>query len=131
MANSSKNWLVRTRSRQVLGPFSQQELYEHLRQNTFTPEDEIAPHGKDWISAQTLLNHDFDEVTSTSAQLNTRTLKLARIPEDLTPSSSGPTPTPSATFTPVEIIESKKLPSASEAAHQKWQRDTSLAKPPD
>lgn len=124
MAQYERNWLVRTRSRQVLGPFSQHELYDQLKQNLFTADDEIACNGKQWISAQTLLTHDFDEVTRTSAQVNTRTVK---VPQDLdetptpTPGSQlTPTPTPSATLTPVEFYREVKPVSVEQRVDTSW-----------
>ncbi|NBV49586.1 hypothetical protein EBR78_00045 [bacterium] len=127
----NRNWLVRTRSRQVLGPFNQQELYDQLRQNTFGTEDEIASPGRPWISARTLLNHDFDEVTRTSAQFNTRTINLSKDSEELiTPSpSSTNTPTPTRSFTPVEIIQGEPLRSRSVVAHEPWSQPHPLTSP--
>jgi len=105
-----------------LGPFTQQELYEQLKQRAFSSEDEIASPGKPWISAQTLLNFDFEEVTRTSAQFNTRTIKLtAESEETPTPGSySTPTPTPSTTLTPAQLFDEAKPLTAQEKLNQRW-----------
>ena len=65
----AKEWLVRTRTGEVLGPFTQHELLENLQRHVFTVEDEIAPSGGLWISAQTLTHRDSsDESTYTSTR---------------------------------------------------------------
>jgi tetratricopeptide (TPR) repeat protein len=118
MQTNQKDWLVRTKSRQILGPFTQRELFQELERNTFGAEDEIASAGKPWISAATLFNHDFDEVTRTSAQQNTGTLKLDKDSEEnLTPS---PTPTPTPTLTPVETYREVHPLSARDKLNQRW-----------
>jgi len=116
MQTNQKDWLVRTKSRQILGPFTQRELFQELERNTFGAEDEIASAGKAWISAATLFNHDFDEVTRTSAQQNTGALRLEKDSEEnLTPS---PTPTP--TLTPVETYREVQPLSARDKLNQRW-----------
>ena len=42
MHNNAKEWLVRTRTGEVLGPFSQRELLEEFQRRTFALEDEIS-----------------------------------------------------------------------------------------
>jgi tetratricopeptide (TPR) repeat protein len=68
MANSVKDWLVRTRSGQIIGPFTQLALVEEMRRQVFTAEDEIAPSKGHWVSAQGLSHRDLDEVTRTSTR---------------------------------------------------------------
>lgn len=108
MGTSNRNWLVRTRARQILGPFNQAELYDQFHKNSFSAEDEIASAGRPWISAQTLLSRDIDEVTRTSIPQATKTLKLPEPELTLTPSFENHTPTPSTTQTPVEFIRDVK-----------------------
>ena len=129
MGTSDRNWLVRTRARQILGPYNQAELYEQLRQNGFSSEDEIAASGKPWISAQTLLNHDFDEVTRTSIPQTTKTLKISDPELTLTPSPSTYTPTPSITQTPVEIIHEAKPVTAREVSQVRWAQQEKTTTP--
>jgi tetratricopeptide (TPR) repeat protein len=65
----AKEWLVRTRTGEVLGPFTQHELLENMQKHVFTAEDEIAPSGGLWISAQSLNHRDSnDENTYTSTR---------------------------------------------------------------
>jgi tetratricopeptide (TPR) repeat protein len=71
MPTSAREWLVRTRNREVFGPFSQRELLEELQKNTFTADDEIASSAGQWISAQTLLHREVDEVTRTQTRNQT------------------------------------------------------------
>lgn len=87
-----KDWMVRTRSGEVLGPFTQRELIEELNRSTFSPDDEIAISLGRWMSASTLLGRDTDEMTRTSTRNHTVTKSLpsAAVPvggqiEDLTP----------------------------------------------
>ncbi|NBX75697.1 MAG: tetratricopeptide repeat protein, partial [Proteobacteria bacterium] len=129
MGTSDRNWLVRTRARQILGPYNQAELYEQLRQNGFSPEDEISASGKPWISAQTLLNHDFDEVTRTSIPQTTKTVKISDPELTLTPSPSTYTPTPSITQTPVEILHEEKAVSAREVSQVRWAQQERINSP--
>lgn len=68
MSNSAKEWLVRTKEGEILGPFSQRELWEELQKSAFSLEDEIAPTQGNWISAQALGYRDADEFTSTSTR---------------------------------------------------------------
>ncbi|MFM8270176.1 MAG: tetratricopeptide repeat protein, partial [Pseudomonadota bacterium] len=130
MGTSDRNWLVRTRARQILGPYNQAELHEQLRQNGFSPKDEIAFAGKPWISAQNLLNHDIDEVTRTSIPQTTKTLNLSESELTLTPSPSTYTPTPSVTQTPVEIIREEKSFSDREVISEAhWTKTEDLPSP--
>jgi tetratricopeptide (TPR) repeat protein len=68
MYKEPKNWLVRTRVGEILGPYTQRELLDELQRKTFSATDEIAPSLGFWISAQTLLNRDSDEFTRTSTR---------------------------------------------------------------
>jgi len=77
MQNALKDWLVRTRSGEVLGPFSQRELFEELNRKTFTWDDEIAQSLGQWISAQTLANHETDEFTLTHTRNQTITKSVS------------------------------------------------------
>jgi tetratricopeptide (TPR) repeat protein len=73
MQPSPKDWLVRTRNGEILGPFSQNDLLEELHKSTFSADDEIAPSGGRWVSAQALTHHDVEEFTRTSTRTSTRT----------------------------------------------------------
>ncbi len=91
MNNSfKKEWLVRTKSREVLGPFSQSELVEQLNQNAFGVQDEICNSLGNWLSASVLAHRDSDEITRTSSRMTTQSLDFTK--SDLTP-------TPTATTT--------------------------------
>ena len=68
MPNETKLWLVRTRTGEILGPYSQQNLLEELKKNTFSGEDEMAPSHGAWISAQTLTHREPEELTHTSTR---------------------------------------------------------------
>ncbi|MBI4405666.1 MAG: tetratricopeptide repeat protein, partial [Deltaproteobacteria bacterium] len=83
-------WLVRTKAREILGPFSQAELFEQLRRHVFSFDDEIALSEGQWISAQTLAGWDTEEVTHTSTRNQTLTRSF---------SSPGNTPTRRDSFT--------------------------------
>lgn len=120
MGTSDRNWLVRTRARQILGPYNQTELYEQLRQNGFSAGDEIASAGKPWISAQTLLNHDIDEVTRTSVPQATKTLKISDPELTLTPSN---------TQTPVEVIHEPRTAPGAEISPVRWSQKDELTHP--
>ncbi|MBI1860804.1 MAG: tetratricopeptide repeat protein [Deltaproteobacteria bacterium] len=65
-------WLVRTRSGEILGPFDQAELKDHLDRDLFDPMDEIAPSNAPWMKADVLLTTD-EEVTRTSTRNQTVT----------------------------------------------------------
>ena len=89
---SAKEWLVRTRSGEILGPFTQRELIEELNRSTFSSDDEIAMSLGRWMSAQTLTGRDTDEMTRTSTrnQTVTKSLPTGSLPvggelDDLTP----------------------------------------------
>lgn len=68
MQGNVKEWLVRTRTGEIIGPFTQRELVEELGRRTFTVDDEIAPSLGHWISAQALGNRDAEEFTHTSTR---------------------------------------------------------------
>ncbi len=96
MNKNDKEWLVRTRTGEILGPFTQHELVEEMQKRTFYPEDEIAPAFGQWVSAQGLSHHDVDEVTRTSTRSQTMSRPSTPLPhsapisieheaEDLTP----------------------------------------------
>ncbi|MBY0369648.1 tetratricopeptide repeat protein [bacterium] len=90
MALPLKDWLVRTRAGDVLGPYSQRELMDELKKSTFSLEDEIAPAQGHWISAQALSYHDTEELTSTSTRTQQPfTSSLSNVspagPSELTP----------------------------------------------
>lgn len=68
MQGVQKDWLVRTRSGEIIGPFSQAQLYEELQKRRFTPDDEISPSGGHWISAQALNYREGDDFTHTSTR---------------------------------------------------------------
>ncbi len=84
MENGIKDWLVRTRTGEILGPFSQHELLDELKRRTFSPEDEIAQSLGMWISAQTLSGHDLDEFTLTHTRNQTVTKSIHQLTESLT-----------------------------------------------
>ncbi len=88
MNKEPKNWLVRTRVGEILGPYTQRELLDELQRKSFSPTDEIAPSLGYWISAQTLLNRDSDEFTRTS----TRNTAITRSTESslVLPSNANP-----------------------------------------
>src|SRR5438045_1566664 len=75
MDNNVKEWLIRTRTGEILGPYTQRELFEELMKRTFTYDDEIAPSKGHWISAQTLSNREVEEFTRTSTRNQTITTK--------------------------------------------------------
>lgn len=81
MPSDPKEWLVRTRSGDVLGPFTQRELKEGLERGAFLPEDEIARSQGNWFSATVLSQRDLEEVTSTS----TRSQTFAKAPPAAAP----------------------------------------------
>lgn len=125
MQNNAKEWMVRTRSGEVLGPFSQRELIEELNRSTFSPDDEIAISLGRWMSASTLLGRDSDEMTRTSTRNHTVTKSLpsASVPvgadiEELTPTPDAislgahplPSPNPRTGKTPRRPPASKMAP---------------------
>jgi len=83
MNKNDKEWLVRTRTGEILGPFTQHELVEEMQKRSFYPEDEIAPAFGQWVSAQGLSHHDADEITRTS----TRSQTMSRPSAAVTPPS--------------------------------------------
>jgi len=95
MEDTVKDWLVRTRSGEILGPYSQRELLDELKRRTFTPEDEIAQSRGMWISAQTLTGHDVDEFTLTHTRNQTVTKSIHQITSTGTLSTAEETLTPS------------------------------------
>ncbi len=68
MSTSLKEWLVRTRDGEILGPYTQREMWEDLQKQVFSLDDEIAPSQGQWISAQALGYRDGDEFTRTSTR---------------------------------------------------------------
>ena len=82
MSNSAKEWLVRTREGEILGPYSQRELWEELQKKAFSLEDEIAPTQGNWISAQALGYRDADEFTSTSTRSQHFTRTFSKNPAE-------------------------------------------------
>lgn len=100
MQSEVKNWLVRTRTGEILGPFTQRELLEALQKGAFSAEDEIAESLHFWISAQTLTHRDTDEFTLTHTRNQTVTNSVSA---QLSSSSQGLTgqgqPSPSS-FSP-------------------------------
>lgn len=103
MAKADKSWLVRTKTRTILGPFTQAELFEQLKKHNIHESDEISSvnrPGRAWISAQSLTQRDPEEVTRTSTRLPTRTVNLQE-------GEFTSTPTPSTTITPLELRSSE------------------------
>ena len=95
MNKNEKEWLVRTRTGEILGPFTQHELVEEMQKRTFYPEDEIAPAFGQWVSAQGLSHHDVDEVTRTSTRSQTFSRQTTSTPDaHLEVEEVTPTPTP-------------------------------------
>lgn len=97
MATSPKEWLLRTKSRDVLGPFTLRELVQKLKDNEISLEDEIAPHAGSWIPVQTLQSRDAEEVTRTSTRVtdtDTRNIDDTFTPAGDSHSSTTPSPTP-------------------------------------
>ncbi|NBX68372.1 MAG: hypothetical protein EBR01_05340 [Proteobacteria bacterium] len=81
--SNRKEWLVRTKSREVMGPYSQSELIEQLNKNSFSVQDEICSNSGNWISASVLSSRDTEEVTRTSSRMTTHSIELTK--SDLTP----------------------------------------------
>lgn len=81
--SNKKDWLVRTRSREILGPFTQSELVQQLRKNTFTSQDEICNNLGNWLSASVLSNQEVEEITRTSSRMGTQSIEFTK--SDLTP----------------------------------------------
>lgn len=75
----SRVWLVRTRSGDILGPYSQGELQEEFSRRAFDLSDEIAPSNSPWILAD-ILALTTDEVTRTSTRTQTMTAVTATEP---------------------------------------------------
>ncbi len=84
--SSKKEWLVRTKSREVMGPFTQTELVEQLNKNIISTQDEICNSNGNWISATILASRESDEITRTSSRMNTSSIELTK--SDLTPTST-------------------------------------------
>lgn len=104
MQKDIRNWLVRTRAGEVLGPYTQHELMGELRKKVFSPSDEIAPSGGSWISAQALLNRDYsDEFTQTSTRNTAVTQSTASAPSPVAaplPQGAPGLPQPAEELTP-------------------------------
>mgnify|MGYP000308276502 CR=1 FL=1 len=98
MASSPKEWLVRTKSRDIVGPFSLRELVQKLKDNEISLEDEMSPPAGSWISVQTLQARDVEEVTRTSTRVtgtDTRNVDDTSDPtEDTNPSVENQPKTP-------------------------------------
>jgi tetratricopeptide (TPR) repeat protein len=63
-----REWLVRTRAGEILGPYNQKELLTSLNDGKFTVDDEISPSQGSWVSAQVLSFRESDELTKTSTR---------------------------------------------------------------
>jgi hypothetical protein len=48
--SSEKNWLIRTRQRQILGPVSKDKLVEFVKKGALGPDDEIASGNGYWFA---------------------------------------------------------------------------------
>lgn len=48
--SNEKNWLIRTRQRQILGPVSKAKLIEFVKKGALSPEDEIASGNGYWFA---------------------------------------------------------------------------------
>lgn len=92
-----REWLVRTRAGDVLGPYNQKELLEALSQAKFTIDDEIAPSQGAWVSAQVLSFREYDEQTKTS----TRTHQTATHSDSLAVMEAKAAARPTERFQPV------------------------------
>jgi tetratricopeptide (TPR) repeat protein len=109
MDSKPKDWLVRTRTGEILGPFASDDLMDELQRKSFSAEDEIAPSLGNWISAQTLVNRENTEVTHTSTR--TQTLSRSSV---VTGSSPREASEPSeATLTPTPDFSSRQSTSGS------------------
>ncbi len=111
MSTSPKEWLVRTRAGELIGPFTQRELLEELGRKSFTVDDEIAPTQGQWISAQALGYRDADEFTSTSTRSHhfTRTFS-SKTNADTPPHSDDHGVTSSHALPPRPITEEEMTP---------------------
>lgn len=102
---SQKEWIVRTQSREILGPYTYSELLEHLKKETFTLNDELCNTDGNWLAASVLSTRDVEEVTRTSTRANTSSIELTK--SDLTP-----TPTSTDKITPPDapLAKSNVIP---------------------
>jgi len=100
MSTSPKEWLVRTRDGEILGPFTQRELWEELQKKAFALDDEIAPSQGQWISAQALGYRDADEFTRTSTRSHHITRTFSKTNADGGPRTDDHGVTSSHTFAP-------------------------------
>ncbi len=82
MGNSvSKIWLVRRRDGEILGPYSDKELYEAYQKRAFLDEDEVAKSTERWFSAANLEHHSpNDDLTRT--QTRNQTVPTASFPSN-------------------------------------------------
>ena len=48
--SDEKNWLIRTRAKQILGPVSKKKIIEFVEKGSLAPEDEITMGNGYWIS---------------------------------------------------------------------------------
>lgn len=114
MESHRKEWLVRTRAGDILGPYSQRELVESFQRGVFATSDEIAPSGGRWTSAQALANHDIDEATRTSTRSVAYTRSHTTLPGE--PDSEELTPTPD--MEPLPRVQPVMHPPQSPAPHR-------------
>lgn len=112
--SNRKEWLVRTKSREVLGPFSQSELLEQLNKNFFSVQDEICSNAGNWISASVLSSRDTEEVTRTSSRMTTHSIELTK--SDLTP-----TPTSTDKISIPDPVQQSIKPAPTHRPHAKPQ----------
>lgn len=85
--NHTRWWLVRTRQKEILGPFSQTQLQQELKKKTFYSYDEIAPSHAPWIRAD-ILTSSSEEITrtcTTRSHTVTRNTPVAPAVTDNTP----------------------------------------------
>ena len=98
MHNGPKQWLVRTETGEIFGPFSQEQLLHELSNQLFSLDDEIACSLGRWISAETLVDRDSEEWTLTSTKTGSITTTLPGIADStIVPPSQSlyvPMPTP-------------------------------------
>ena len=47
-----KNWLIRTRAKQILGPVSKKKIIEFVEKGSLSPEDEITCGNGYWVSVK-------------------------------------------------------------------------------
>lgn len=82
MEINEQMWLVRTRGGDFLGPYTEGQLILEVNAGTFSPDDEIAPSGGYWISAQKLVNREDTEFTKTSTRQTNTTRSISVYPSE-------------------------------------------------